>query len=143
MSLSTKNLIDEVQQLYRNLHAGNLDRLSQIYSDNVLFIDPFHRIEGLPALKAYFAGLYSNISHCDFQFERVLQDDSAAMIRWTMSLAHPRLNGGRTLHVPGVTELEFTDRITLHRDFFDAGALLYEQVPVIGWAVRRLKERMA
>ncbi|NQD36866.1 nuclear transport factor 2 family protein [Permianibacter sp. IMCC34836] len=137
------NLVANVQHLYRNLHAGNLDQLSGVYADNVLFIDPFHRIEGLPALKAYFAGMYSNVRHCDFQFERVLHDDQSALIRWTMSISHPRLNGGRTLHVPGVTELEFTDRISLHRDFFDAGALLYEQVPVIGWAIRRIKERIA
>lgn len=137
------NLVDEVQQLYRNLHAGNLDQLSAVYAENVLFIDPFHRIEGLPALKAYFAGMYSNVHNCEFRFERVLQDNSSAMIRWTMALSHPRLSSGRTLHIPGVTELEFTDRITLHRDFFDAGALLYEQVPVIGWAIRRIKERIA
>ncbi|HEX4909607.1 MAG TPA: nuclear transport factor 2 family protein [Permianibacter sp.] len=137
------NLVAEVQQLYRNLHAGNLEQLSRVYAENVLFIDPFHRIEGLPALKAYFAGMYSNVRHVEFQFERVLQDDSSALIRWTMSLSHPRLNSGKTLHIPGVTELEFTDRITLHRDFFDAGALLYEQVPVIGWAIRRIKERIA
>ena len=137
------NLIDAVQQLYRNLNAGNLDQLSKVYADHVLFIDPFHRIEGLPALKAYFAGMYSNVQHVEFQFERVLQDEHSALIRWTMSLSHPRLNGGRILHVPGVTELEFDDRITLHHDFFDAGALLYEQVPVIGWAIRRIKERIA
>ncbi|MFN4289970.1 MAG: nuclear transport factor 2 family protein [Permianibacter sp.] len=136
-------LVAEVQQLYRNLHAGNLEQLGRVYAENVLFIDPFHRIEGLQPLKAYFAGMYSNVRHVEFQFERVLQDDSSALIRWTMSLSHPRLNSGRTLHVPGVTELEFTDRITLHRDFFDAGALLYEQVPVIGWAIRRIKERIA
>lgn len=136
-------LVADVQQLYRNLHAGNLEQLSRVYAENVLFIDPFHRIEGLPALKAYFAGMYSNVRHCEFQFERVLQDDCSALIRWTMSLSHPRLNSGKTLHIPGVTELEFTDRITLHRDFFDAGALLYEQVPVIGWAIRRIKERIA
>lgn len=136
-------LVAEVQQLYRNLHAGNLEQLSRVYAENVLFIDPFHRIEGLQPLKAYFAGMYSNVRHVEFQFERVLQDDNSALIRWTMSLSHPRLNSGKTLHVPGVTELEFTDRITLHRDFFDAGALLYEQVPVIGWAIRRIKERIA
>jgi len=136
-------LVAEVQQIYRNLHAGNLEQLNRVYAENVLFIDPFHHIEGLPALKAYFAGMYSNVRHVEFQFERVLQDDSSALIRWTMSLSHPRLNSGKTLHVPGVTELEFTDRITLHRDFFDAGALLYEQVPVIGWAIRRIKERIA
>ena len=136
-------LITEVQQLYRNLHIGNLDQLGKVYADDVLFVDPFHRIEGLPALKAYFAGMYSNVRSCEFQFHRVLHDDSSALLRWTMALAHPRLNNGRLIQVPGVTELEFTDRIHLHHDFFDAGALLYEQLPVVGWAVRRIKERVA
>ena len=34
------------------------------------------------------------------------------------------------------------DKIIVHQDFFDGGAMLYEHLPVMGWAIRKLKERM-
>ena len=47
---------------------------------------------------------------------------------WTMFLKHPRLNGGLVVgsrfdaySVPG-------QGLSYHRDYFDAGAMLYEQL---------------
>ena len=39
--------------------------------------------------------------------------------------------------------LKFTDKVYYHEDCYDLGALLYEQVPVLGFATRTLKHRLA
>jgi hypothetical protein len=44
--------------------------------------------------------------------------------------------------VPGMTYLRFADRISYQRDHFDAGALVYEHVPLLGWLIRLLKRRL-
>ncbi|MCT7655735.1 hypothetical protein MBH78_16005 [Oceanimonas sp. NS1] len=54
----------------------------------------------------------------------------------------PRLNGGRPVTVPGVSHLCFADSIYYHRDFFDLGAMLYEQLPLLGKGIRALKRRL-
>ena len=35
------------------------------------------------------------------------------------------------------------DRVHFHQDYFDAGALLYEHLPLMGGAIRWLKGRLA
>jgi len=34
------------------------------------------------------------------------------------------------------------NRVIRHHDLFDAGAMLYEHLPVMGWAIHKVKERL-
>ncbi|BBI47777.1 hypothetical protein HORIV_01980 [Vreelandella olivaria] len=62
-----------------------------------------------------------------------------------MTFIHPRLAGGKPVEVEGCSALTFADdgRVQRHRDYFDAGAMLYEQLPLMGSAIRWLKKRLA
>ena len=63
---------------------------------------------------------------------------------WTMTFSHPRLRGGAPVTVEGATRLAFDEegKVCLHRDYFDLGAMLYEQLPLLGAVVRTLKGRL-
>jgi hypothetical protein len=43
----------------------------------------------------------------------------------------------------GVSHLHFADKVTFHEDIYDMGALIYEHIPVIGFATSIIKKRMA
>ncbi|WP_228141680.1 hypothetical protein [Marinobacter sp. X15-166B] len=63
---------------------------------------------------------------------------------WVMHLRHKRIRGGAEIKVDGISQLRIVDGgITLHRDYFDAGQLLYENLPVLGGAVRWLRKQVA
>ena len=64
------------------------------------------------------------------------------MVTWTMSLKHPRLNGGDPVIVPGSSLIRFREKVFYHRDYFDGGAMLYEQLPFIGMVIRAIKARV-
>jgi hypothetical protein len=34
------------------------------------------------------------------------------------------------------------DRVVLQRDYYDAGEMIYEHLPLLGWAVRSVKRRV-
>ena len=137
--------IKAVCELFANLNSQQVTtaNFAQAYRKDVVFTDPLHVIEGLEALVSYSQSLYSNVTSCRFEFERILERDGEATLIWKMHLVHPKLNGGKLVVVPGVTHALFDDRIYYHRDYFDAGAMLYEQLPilkqVIGWLKARLK----
>ena len=59
-----------------------------------------------------------------------------------MQLNHPRLNAGAAVTVPGSTLIRFRDKVFYHRDYFDAGAMVYEQLPLIGMLIRAIKGRV-
>nr|WP_250885728.1 nuclear transport factor 2 family protein [Shewanella jiangmenensis] len=128
-------------QLYQHLGADNLDLLDEVYGNEVVFIDPLHRIEGLSDLKRYFANMYQNIGSIGFEFKQVSDSGTDALLVWTMTFTHPRLAGGKAIVVDGVSQIRYGDKVMYHRDFFDAGAMLYEHLPGLGALVRLVKRR--
>lgn len=128
--------------LYGQLDRDCIERLGEIYTEDVVFVDPFHRIEGLLVLQQYMRGLYQDIASIRFACHAPSLGATEAYIRWTLSMVHPRLAGGREIAVPGVSFLRGDGKIFYHEDFYDAGALLYEHVPILGTGVRFLKRRM-
>ena len=140
-----QDAVTAFQQLYQQLNRDTVSKtlLAQVYGDAIHFQDPFHQIYGLQALTDYFVSLYENVEYIEFDFGHCWYEDNHAFIRWQMHYRHPRINGGNTVSVDGGSELIWQDnRIIQHRDFFDAGQMLYEKLPLIGWLIRKLKERM-
>lgn len=130
--------------LYQQLNRDELHRLPEVYANEVVFTDPAHRIEGLAALTDYFAALYQRLAYCRFVITSQLQQGRQAWLGWTMTFAHPRLRDGAPVTVEGATRLEFDEagKVCLHRDYFDLGAMLYEQLPLLGSVVRIIKGRL-
>lgn len=116
--------------------------VADLYDPDVVFVDPFHRIEGRDALGAYFDRLGRNVRTCTFAFHDTLCGERSVALRWTM-----RLELRRGLRAPivvdGTTWLTLGTLAATHTDHFDAGALLYEHVPLLGGAVRVAKRAMA
>lgn len=130
---------------FAELDAGKLHLLDELYSHDIQFQDPLHQIGGLESLRRYFAELYANVRELRFDFHGFDQvGEHSGYLRWTLSYRHPRLDGGRLVRVDGCSHLQWSQgRVYRHRDYFDAGALLYEHLPLLGTAIRWLKRRLA
>jgi len=138
------DFLDNFAREFATLDRHNLDRLEQLYSDDIQFTDPLHEVQGLAQLRGYFAELYANVRELRFEFHGSdLCAEGQGYLRWTMSYRHPRLNGGGLIQVAGCSYLQWCDaRVSRHRDYFDAGALLYEHLPLLGAMIAWLKRRL-
>ena len=136
--------MEKFLDVYRNLNSNNLERLQDIYTQNIRFVDPAHEIFGLEALTRYFAKLYENMDPPQFRFVHHLGSDFEGYVQWEMAFSHPRLANGGTIRVPGVSYLQFDEsgKTCFHRDYFDLGAMLYEQIPLLGRIVTYIKKRL-
>ena len=140
--------LHDFAQAFAGLNKDNLERLEQLYSRDALFCDPLHEVRGLDNIKRYFAQMYANVSELRFDFygfDPVHERAGAGegYLRWTMSYRHPRLKRGELIRVEGCSHLLWNAKVHQHRDYFDAGALLYENLPLMGTAIRWLKGRLA
>ncbi|MDR6712512.1 hypothetical protein J2W83_002113 [Pseudomonas hunanensis] len=136
--------LQQFAERFASLDAASLDTLEKLYSEDVSFRDPLHQIQGLPALQAYFAQLYAN-AH-DIQYAFTGADEvrpGEGYLRWTLHFRHPRMARGQPITVQGCSHLQWRERVYCHQDYFDAGALLYEHMPIMGSAIRWLKGRLA
>ncbi|MFO8045804.1 MAG: nuclear transport factor 2 family protein [Halomonas sp.] len=144
MAATSDDRLEAFCAFFNKLDKSCTNELFKFYTPDVTFIDPLHRIEGSEALERYFSTLYENVTACQFRFhERQVSGDQAFAI-WTMSLTHPRLDGGREIQVDGCSHLTFAadGRVMRHRDYFDAGALLYERLPLLGGVIRLVKKQI-
>lgn len=143
----TQNLLlmELFKTLYRSMCASDLQEelLTEVYAEDLLFQDSFHKIESRDAFLHYCSELYENLRSCDFDFHDQWMNDGQAMLTWTMTYSHPKLNRGKPISVEGASHLRFNEKVYFHQDYFDGGALLYEHVPVLGSIIQQLKKRMA
>lgn len=136
--------IEHFIETYQKLDKDNLHLLVDLYSQKIQFQDPLHKVDGLDNLHRYFEKMYANVSHCHFDIHSHFQQQSNAAVYWTMHLRHPKIKSGKTIFVDGHSHLIFEgDKIRYHRDYFDVGSMLYEHLPVVGYAINLIKHRAA
>lgn len=139
---SVPAVLEKFCALFNELDKGNLNKLPEVYAEDIRFQDPFGDVSGLNELTHYFAGAYGNVIRCGFRFGAPVMQGGWCTIPWVMELQHKRIKGGRAVAVEGISHLEIRDgRVCYHRDYFDAGQLLYENLPVVGGVIRWVKEQ--
>jgi limonene-1,2-epoxide hydrolase len=128
---------------YQSLNPQRLHLLADIYDSELLFIDPVQELHGVDNLLAYFEDLYQDIFECEFTIKSYQQNNDQGFVSWLMLFKHPRLAHGQRLQVDGCSELRFkNDRVIYQRDYYDMGQMIYEQLPLLGSAIKRIKNRM-
>lgn len=134
--------LDGFVRRYNELNKSNLSELSELYTPDVTFVDPIHEIKGLDALTEYFEHLYENMLECEFSVFERFHNGSDAAIYWQMKYSHKKINRGRLVKVEGHSHLKFIEgKVHYHRDYYDLGELLYEQLPLIGSVVKTIKSK--
>lgn len=142
-------VLTRFRDLYKELSALHLDQLEVVYHPDVVFVDPVVTHTGLQSVKLYFARLLDNAQSCEFAIHSILkcatnEDNIDNIVTWTMTLRTPKLNRGKTVTIEGTSLLRIEDdRIIYHRDYYDVGAMVYENVPVIGRVIKYIKRNMA
>ena len=134
----------KLSAFYQQLNASKLTQLSSIYSQDITFIDPVARHTGLNQLTAYFERLLKNCTACCFEIVDKSFHKTGGWMSWTMVFEHPRLNKGRQVEVEGTSLFKIANnKITYQRDYYDMGAMLYENVPLLGSIIKRIRRRLA
>ncbi|MEQ9547732.1 MAG: nuclear transport factor 2 family protein [Marinobacter sp.] len=141
---SVQATLEHFRELFNSLDAGNLDQLASVYSETVKFQDPLCSVSGLDHLTRYFADAYANVMSCQFDFGEPVIAGGKVAIPWVMRLRHKRIRRGREIHVDGMSNLViYSGKVTHHRDYFDAGQLLYEHLPLVGRVIRSIRKHAA
>ena len=135
-------LIERFKAFYKDVKNPNLDSIGDVYAADIKFQDPIHQVTGIAELHAYLSDMCENVDSGRFEYLDQLVGVDTAYIKWNMYFSHPKL-GKKTHVVRGMSQIQFSDRIYFHEDVYDMGQMIYEKVPVLRWAVNRLKQRLS
>lgn len=128
--------------MYQELGTDNFDVLRTVYHSDVDFQDPLHHVSGIDALTHYFENIYTQVTSCNFHIEHAFEANNEASVYWTMQFSHKQLNSQKLIEVQGHSHLKALDgQVVYHRDYLDVGAMLYEHIPVLGYAIKSIKKR--
>jgi limonene-1,2-epoxide hydrolase len=134
-------VVEKFKQYFVEINDSKETLLREIYADHVFFQDPIHEIQGIEPLILYFRKLNRNLIEGSFQFTSESLVDAKAFLTWEMKLKLKRPN--QTVTASGISVLAIENKIIHQRDYFDAGELFYEHVPILGGVIRRLKRNLA
>lgn len=133
--------VEKFKSYFTQLKRDNNTTLNEIYSEDIIFTDPIHEIRGIENLKSYFKKLDDNLIEGSFQFTDESVTGNTAYLPWELNLRLKRPK--KNVIASGISVLTVEEKIIKHRDYFDAGELFYENVPVLGRIIRFLKKKIA
>ncbi|SCK26050.1 nuclear transport factor 2 family protein [Vogesella sp. LIG4] len=126
---------------FASLSPQALTRIDRVYAAGARFQDPFHELHGREAIRQVYARMFRHLARPRFVIGAVLRQGDAAFVSWDFHFAwHGRQ---QQIHGGTLLRLDSAGLICEHRDYWDAAAGVYEQLPVLGWLLRRLKRHMA
>ncbi len=133
--------IQKFKAYFTDMQGSDPARLDEIYADQVIFIDPIHQLRGIENLKSYFSKLNENLLEGSFQFTNESIIDNTVYLQWEMKVKLKRPK--QTVKATGISVLIVEQKVMSQRDYFDAGELFYENIPVLGSIIRFLKRKIA
>ncbi len=131
------------KQLYSTFNNNTPAQLPKLYHPSITFKDPIHELKGIAALTQYFASFCQENTCYRFEFTNEVISQDQAFFQWRMHYAHPSLANGKPLSLNGGTLIKFENQIFYHEDFYDMGAMIYQHIPLLGWAVKKINTRIA
>ena len=133
--------IKKLKDLYSDFTSLTADEIKNVYAPDIIFKDPIHVVRGINPMINYFENLQNGLDSCSFNFNAELAGEHEAFITWKMQFTHASFKG-KQMELNGVSHLRYHDRIFYHEDYYDLGAMVYEHVPVLGMAVKKIKSRL-
>lgn len=137
-----RRAFDRLQQYFTAMSAASVrDLTATVYAPGAYLNDTLVGIDGAERIQAYFAHTVEKADQLTVEFLDRAPADADWFVRWRMTVVAGGLNDGKPVITYGVSQLRFDadGRVLLHKDFWDSGTGLYEQLPVVGWIVRRVR----
>jgi hypothetical protein len=142
-SMKDLNNKDKIKFFFDKLSKDNMQLVDEFYDSKIEFIDSVGSINGTEKIKAYYSNMYQNVKSIKFDYSQFYESENSVVAIWKMTLQTDKLNGGDPFTVDGNSIIKFgaNGKAIYHRDYFDMGAFIYERLPVIGFVIKKIKDR--
>ncbi len=132
----------KTQYIFEKLTKNTLHLIPEFYDTNIEFHDPVGMIKGTDKITAYYKNMYQNVKSIKFEFSQFIESEDMVVGVWKMTLVTDKLKGGEPIVVDGNSVIKFKNgKAIYHRDYFDMGVFVYENIPGLGFVIKKIKDR--
>ena len=133
---------EKFQFVFEKLNKDSMHLVDEFYDKNIEFHDPIGTIKGLGQMRSYYENLYKNVKTIKFEFSQFIESGDDIVGIWKMTLVTEKLNNGEPIILDGNSVIKFKNgKAVYHRDYFDMGAFIYENIPFFGYVVKKIKQQ--
>jgi len=138
--------MQRIVQLFNQLQPGDVSRLSEFYTADAKFKDPFNEVQGVPAIERIFKHMYVALGAPRFVVTQLVHQGEHAFVTWDFLFAMRKYQPHVTQTIRGATHFVLRQeqgvwRVAVHRDYWDTAEELYEKLPAVGSLMRWLKRQ--
>lgn len=119
------------------------NELKDLFDPSVEFIDPFNHAKGLDETLLVFEHMFESLHAARFEVTEQMRDKNQAFLVWTFT--YQRNPNSDPQKIKGVSKVSLTEEglIVHHEDFWDASTNVYLQVPILGWLIRLIRNKLS
>ncbi|NQW11163.1 MAG: nuclear transport factor 2 family protein [Alphaproteobacteria bacterium] len=142
--MTAHEALDAYAAFFEGLSPASLPRLDALCTPEVRFRDPFNDVRGVAQFRAVLAKMFHDVAEPRFEVTDRAISSRACYLRWTFTFRGAGSHEGPR-RIEGVSEIHLNaaGKVIAHIDHWDAGAQIYEQIPVLGSLVRMVKRRLS
>lgn len=106
------------------------------------FEDPFQKVRGIDKIYTIFEDMYAKLYKPKFTILECISSDNVSYIKWNFTYKTDEKSDENSF--VGLSRVEFNDegKVLEHIDFWDAGANVYEKIPLLGSIIRFVKRKL-
>ena len=145
-SVAESDALARFARFFSDFSPDKVERLvDQTYAADVWFNDTLKTLHGRDALRSYLKHSAEAVQSCRVEILDTLSNDRGDYyVRWSMVIRFKRFKPSQDTQTIGMSHLRF-DRdglVSLHQDYWDSTAGLFEHIPLLGAAIRAIKRRV-
>jgi steroid Delta-isomerase len=135
--------VERIVVFFETLTPRSLGRISEFYTENAYFKDPFNEVRGASEVQRIFGHMYVALDDPGFVITARVVEGDQCFLCWDFHFRFRKFHRGVRQTIRGTSHLKLAadGRIRYHRDYWDAAEELYEKLPMIGGLMRWLKKR--
>ncbi len=134
---------DKTVKFFNDLTKDRLDLVDDFYHKDATLVDPIGDHKSRETIKSYYGMMYKPVTKIKFTFGEIIMEDDNLVLPWRMDYSSKKLKSGKNISVDGVSVLKWdleTETVIHHRDYFDMGEMVYEEVAILGRVVKWIKK---
>lgn len=140
-----QNALGGVIDLFSDFsHDPVAEKIHGVYAPTLFFRDGFKAFSSLDPLAEYMVESTKPLRSCRFEFAEPIRQGRDYYLRWTMTVSLNRDKPDYSEQVIGLSHLRFNaeGRVVFQQDYWDPTDVLYRRIPVAGWMIDKVKERL-
>lgn len=126
---------------FEHISPQALEEIDTLFTQDAVFSDPFNEARGPHEIRAVFEHMFKTCESPQFAVQEVVEQGAVAYLHWHFTYGVAQHQN----QIEGVSRVHMSPegKVQSHIDYWDPARQLYEQVPLLGALLKRLRRRLS